>query len=246
MKKYKFLMVMIMLLVLVVPFVSLAETEENTTVTTGVAENGKTPVKVYFFHGDGCPHCAEAEEWFQSIEGEYGNYFDVVAYEVWNNSENSDLMKEVAAYLNETVTGVPFIIVGDKNFKGFNAEMSSQILDEIKKEYELDLNSRTDVLASYFANKEDTDAKNHDQLVISLVTLCIILGIAIFVFYSRRGIESNSVIASEEKNEIEEIQDEVKEPIEKDEPIKEKGEKAKQDVKKVAKKGKGKSKGKNN
>ena len=25
-------------------------------------------VTLYFFHGDGCPHCAEAEEWFKSIQ----------------------------------------------------------------------------------------------------------------------------------------------------------------------------------
>ena len=240
MRKYKFLMVIIMLLVLVVPVISLAD-ENDVVTTTSASESGKTPVKVYFFHGDGCPHCAEAEEWF---EGEYGSYFDVVAYEVWNDAENSELMQDVATYLNETVTGVPFIIVGDKNFKGFNAEMSSQILDEIIKEYELDSNSRTDVLASYFANKEDTDGKNHDQLVISLVSLCIILGIVIFAFYSRRGIESKDVISSEKTNENKEVKEEEKETVLKDEPVKEKEVKAKQNTKNTAKRGNGKSKGK--
>ena len=56
MKKFKIIMVL-MLFVFLMPFLSNAE--EVTTTST------KDPVKVYFFHGDGCPHCAEAREWFE-------------------------------------------------------------------------------------------------------------------------------------------------------------------------------------
>ena len=37
-------------------------------------------VTVYFFRGDGCPHCEEFESWLQEIEPEYGNLFKIIRY----------------------------------------------------------------------------------------------------------------------------------------------------------------------
>jgi len=47
----------------------------------------KEKINVYVFYGDGCPHCHNAFNFFESIEKEYGKYFDLVEYEV-SNSEN--------------------------------------------------------------------------------------------------------------------------------------------------------------
>ena len=81
MKKLKFLFVML-IGILLVPCTVLAEE--------------KDPVNVYFFYGNGCPHCAEAEEFFDSIEDELGDKFDIVSYETWYDTDNVDLMNEVA------------------------------------------------------------------------------------------------------------------------------------------------------
>ena len=78
MKKLKFLFVMLIGILLIPSTVFAAD------------EEGNDPVNVYFFHGDGCPHCAEAEEFFNSIEDEYGDMFDVVSYEVWYNETNAE------------------------------------------------------------------------------------------------------------------------------------------------------------
>lgn len=198
MKKSKILMVL-MLFILMMPFI--AKAEEVTTTSMN------TPVNVYFFHGDGCPHCAEAEEWFESIKGEYGSYFNVVAYEVWNNADNQELMENVANYLNEKVGGVPFIIVGGKTFNGFNQEIGTEILDAIKSEYELDVSKRTDVMVSYNANKEE-DNKNSEQIVITIVALVIASLVVVFLVFARRGIDSpvasDNVVISKKALEVEE------------------------------------------
>jgi len=85
----KKLMIAVLLLVtaLVIPFAVNAE-ESN-------------EVNVYFFRGEGCSHCAEAEEWFSSIEEEYGSKFNIVDYETWYNEENQELMQKVATARGE-------------------------------------------------------------------------------------------------------------------------------------------------
>ena len=97
MKKAKVLLG-IFISILILPFTVLAE------------ENQK--VNVYFFYGDGCSYCAQAEEFFDSIEDEYGDHYNLVMYETWNNSDNVDLMNEVADLRKEEPEGVPYIIIG--------------------------------------------------------------------------------------------------------------------------------------
>ena len=79
----------------------------------------KDQINVYIFKGDGCGYCAAALEFFESIESEYGAYFDLVEREVWYDEDNATLMSEVAAYFGEEVRGVPYIVIGDKTFQGF-------------------------------------------------------------------------------------------------------------------------------
>ena len=66
---------------------------------------------------------------------EYGKYFKVVGYEVWYNTENADLMDEVADFLGESSNGVPFIIIGDQVFTGYSSSWDEQILSAITNLY---------------------------------------------------------------------------------------------------------------
>ena len=63
MKKFKILL-MTLFVLLAMPFTVFAEEEASTS----SEEDNK--VKIYFFRGEGCPHCAEAEEFFDSIKDE--------------------------------------------------------------------------------------------------------------------------------------------------------------------------------
>ena len=92
-------------------------------------------VNIYFFWGDGCPHCKKEFEFFDSIKTEYGNYFVLNTFEVWNNEDNQKLLKQFAAKMGDEVTGIPYTIIGNKTFKGFNENHESKILDAIKEQY---------------------------------------------------------------------------------------------------------------
>ncbi len=94
-------------------------------------ESGKVPV--YLFRGEGCPHCEDALAYFNGLGEEDKKKLDLIRYEVWYNEENQKLMEQVAEKLGETVTGVPYIVVGDKSFSGFDDSIGEAIMDIVNE-----------------------------------------------------------------------------------------------------------------
>ena len=113
--------------------------EESSNTSTEVnLENvnyDENKINVYFFWGDGCPHCESEFNFFDSIENEYGDYFTLNAFEVWNNEENASKLTGLASKMGDEVTGVPYTIIGDKTFMGFNDDYKEEMLNIIKNEY---------------------------------------------------------------------------------------------------------------
>lgn len=74
--------------------------------------------KIIFFYGQGCPHCAKVEAWFQK-EGIYDQY-PIEAKEIYFNKDNTAefnaTMEKLGVPVNER--GVPTIIIGDVRLVG--------------------------------------------------------------------------------------------------------------------------------
>ena len=100
--------------------------------------SAKEKVNVYIFRGEGCPHCEEALEFFDTLEedSEYKDLYKLVTYEVWYDETNSKLMQDVADALGEQASGVPYIVIGSKTFSGYAASYDDKIKDAIKTAYE--------------------------------------------------------------------------------------------------------------
>ena len=180
MKKFKYLLVLMAFLVL--PIAVFADEGEEVTTT---AQESKE-VKVYLFRGEGCPHCEEAEEWFDSIEEEYGNYFEVVAYETWYDQENAELMQKVAEARGETAEGVPYIIVGNKSWAGFAQDYADEILSQIKSEFEVNVADRYDVMKLLPELSKKTEEKSGND-VVALLIILIATGAICFGVYKARS-----------------------------------------------------------
>lgn len=97
-------------------------------------EDGK--VNIYFFWGNGCPHCKEEFKFLSEIEEEYKNMYNLYTYEVWYNEENEKILKEFGKELNVEIKGVPFTIIGEKTFSGFGEQRKEEIKEAIKTESE--------------------------------------------------------------------------------------------------------------
>ncbi|KKQ34626.1 MAG: hypothetical protein US52_C0052G0008 [candidate division WS6 bacterium GW2011_GWA2_37_6] len=90
-------------------------------------------VNVYFFYGEGCPHCAKEKPFLKELEEDYPE-IEVKYYEVWGNKENLDLMTDFAEKLDADVRGVPFTVIGEQYFIGWMDEgyTGRQIEDAVK------------------------------------------------------------------------------------------------------------------
>ena len=94
-------------------------------------------VTVNVFYGDGCPHCAKEDKYLNVLKKELGDNIEIEKYEVWNNKENNNLLKEVRTTLNDDNEGVPFVVIGNKYFNGYNDDIAKDIkktiFDNIKQ-----------------------------------------------------------------------------------------------------------------
>lgn len=91
-------------------------------------------VNIYFFWGNGCPHCADEHDFFKEIEVDYGQYFNLYTFEVWYNEENAKLLEIFADNMNDTISGVPYTIIGNNSFTGFNESKKDIIISAIKNQ----------------------------------------------------------------------------------------------------------------
>ncbi len=119
-------------------------TEENKILTDVKIENiikENNKVNIYFFWGKGCPHCAKEFEFFESIKETYGNYYNLYTFETWYNDENKKLVYTFAENMGDKLTGVPYTIIGNKSFSGFDEKYKNDFIIAIENQY----NSNFDV-----------------------------------------------------------------------------------------------------
>lgn len=177
--KYLFLLLAVMI---VLPFTVHAEGEETTT--TDANDNR---VIVYFFRGEGCSHCAEAIEWFDSIQETYGDKFVIKDYETWYDEDNAELMTKVAEARGEEdrATGVPYIIIADHSWFGFDGETyPDEILSKIDEVYAQDVSERYDMEAIINGTDKKEDSTGKD--VVALLIILVVVAAGCFGIYKAR------------------------------------------------------------
>ena len=100
------------LLILIIPLILLTNV------------SAKEKVTLYFFHGDGCPHCAAEEKFLENNKEELKDV-EIVKYEVWNSEENRNLVKSIGKKFGMEVSTVPFNIIGNTIIKGYLDDSST-------------------------------------------------------------------------------------------------------------------------
>ena len=134
MEYIKKILLLLVLCILFVPSVH-ADTEDNL-------------VNVYLFYSDTCPHCASEKKMLDELKEDYDN-IRIYKYEV-NTGDNADLLFDVAEMFDTEVTGVPFTVIADKIYKGFNYDnYKSNFLATIEYSSK---NGYKDVVGGYMGN----------------------------------------------------------------------------------------------
>lgn len=109
----------------------------------------KEDITLYFFHGDGCPHCAEESVFLEKLQNDYPD-LKIEKYEVWYDEDNSALLQKVQQELHIERMGVPTTIIGDVYMVGYSEETANVIKRAIDFFYE---NEYKDVVSQI---KDDT------------------------------------------------------------------------------------------
>jgi thiol-disulfide isomerase/thioredoxin len=125
----KYLTTGIVILILLVVGFLIFSSGNNKNVTGDIINNpsligNPDKVTIYFFWGDGCPHCTAQKPYLEEWKKTYGDKIEVKMFETWKNPKNVDLLKEVAKAYGVQVQGVPTTFIGEKHWVGFSSSMA--------------------------------------------------------------------------------------------------------------------------
>lgn len=124
----KILMLSLVILVTVIfsgCFQGNSNQENKTTVQGEVDESSKAIV--YFFWGDGCPHCEKQKPFLEEMENRYPE-LKIKSFEVYKDKENLEIFKKMAEAYEIQAQGVPATFIGDsKPIIGYKEDMNESI-----------------------------------------------------------------------------------------------------------------------
>lgn len=136
MKKIKKILLILCLLLIPITTNALSKDYNDTVykIVDKKIEEGK--VNIYFFHRTSCPHCKKENKFLDEIEAKYKD-INIYRYEVSSSSENSKYLKEVKTLFKEKSNGVPYTVIGDKTFLGYNEYVGDKIEKTIQDYLEI-------------------------------------------------------------------------------------------------------------
>jgi len=79
-------------------------------------------VPIYFFWGDGCPHCNAQKPFLDELAATYPQV-EVRSFEVWSGAANRVLFQRMAARAGFEAGGVPATFIGDRVWVGYHESM---------------------------------------------------------------------------------------------------------------------------
>lgn len=144
-------------------------------------------ITIYLFRGRGCSFCQGFLKYLNTLTVEHGDKFKLVSYDVWNHNSNAELYEEVAEFLEYDVSGVPFIVIGDKVFSGYAEGYNEGILDAILNEYKK--KEMYDVIDELEKHKKEVAIKEFvEKVVFAAVVSLVVSGItsAVIICYTNK------------------------------------------------------------
>ncbi len=171
---------------------------ENITLKNTSYKETKDQMTIYMFRGQGCTYCRSFLNFLNNISEEYGKYFKLVSFEVWNDANNSELMTKVANVTGEAATGVPYIIIGDTVFPGYLSDWDDTIKAAIKAEY--DKKDKVDILEKVETAEEDAKKEANAPITKTIIWNLVFIVIATATIITVNTIQNKKVL-----NAIEEV-----------------------------------------
>lgn len=91
----------------------------------------KDEVSLYFFWGNGCPHCNKEKLFLEKLKMNYPQ-LDIRSFEVWNSMENAVVFSQMSEAYGKKIEGVPATFIGD--FEPITGYLSDDVTGRIIEE----------------------------------------------------------------------------------------------------------------
>ncbi|HDP73587.1 MAG TPA: hypothetical protein ENN46_01370 [Candidatus Woesearchaeota archaeon] len=89
-------------------------------------------VNIYFFWGEGCPHCATQKPFLDELDEKYPEV-TIHSFETWNNRDNVPAFKAVSDEFGIPMRGVPATFIGERHWIGFSPALKGDMEAHIQK-----------------------------------------------------------------------------------------------------------------
>lgn len=97
-----------------------------------VAQQNDNEVVIYFFWGDGCPHCAKAKPVLEGLATQYPSV-KLYEFEIYYNEDNQKLFSEMGVVYGIEPRYVPTILIGEMVWEGYADEFAQEITSYVEK-----------------------------------------------------------------------------------------------------------------
>ena len=91
-----------------------------------MVQQSETPVVIYFFWGDGCPHCAAAKPVLEKMVQENPR-LELRSFEVYKDTEGVQFFSALMSEIGSEPRYVPTFIIGDQIIEGYNDEIQLEL-----------------------------------------------------------------------------------------------------------------------
>jgi len=88
-------------------------------------------VNLHMFYGKGCPHCAKAISFLETLDEKYPN-LSIYMHETYFDEQERDLFIQMSNKFNKEIKGVPTFFIDNKVIVGFSDSIADEIEEEVR------------------------------------------------------------------------------------------------------------------
>ena len=81
------------------------------TSAVNAQDANESQVNIYFFWGDGCPHCAKEKEFLADLASRIPS-INIIDFEVYRSAENQQILMDFGKALGFEPYAVPMTVIG--------------------------------------------------------------------------------------------------------------------------------------
>lgn len=119
-------------LFLLTPSTAFADTLQPAAPLEQIQAQAESEVDIYFFWGEGCPHCAKAKPVLEDLAKKYPAAH-LYEFEIYNSQANQELFSQFGEAYGFTPRYVPTILIGKNIWEGYSDEFSQEITGVVEQ-----------------------------------------------------------------------------------------------------------------